>query len=352
MDYTITLAMLPESFDVHALRVVKSTIPLAYADDLITCLVHQPSCVRPHVPEALHYHSRVLRRHTQLLQSLVGHDHHAATRGFTPSARSTDVDRLPRNNGCYRLAHVHGIGIHHPRHYLLVRIHVRSRNIFLRSDELDELCRVPPSHTFEFVHRHLLRVADHATLRATERNVDDRALPGHPCRKCPDFVQVYIRRISDSALGGSASYRVLNAIAGEYFQVSIIHRNRDVNCDLSARLAEDLPKTFIEIKFVGSELKSRCLCFPRIGFLRNNGCHAISELCTAPPDRVRRAQHLRSAYRSVESWMECRTLSPAQTPASVSPNARGGRRQAKFVPHSWLNKLSSICTALRPKQGA
>src|SRR5207245_7102848 len=101
----------------------------------------------------------------------------------------------------HRLAHVHGVRTHNPSHCLLVSIHVGSRDIFFRTNELNQLGGVAASHALKLAHGHLMRIADHTTLRPAERNVHHRALPRHPARDRKST------RLNSSH--GSISYAVL-----------------------------------------------------------------------------------------------------------------------------------------------
>ena len=135
---------------IDAALVVETAIVLADANNLVAHVCHQLRSVRADIAEALYDDSCAFRLHAELAHRFVTHDHQAAPRRFPASARSTDVERLTRDHGSYRLTHVHGVGIHDPRHGLLVGIHVRSGNVFFRTDELDELRGVATSNFFEF----------------------------------------------------------------------------------------------------------------------------------------------------------------------------------------------------------
>ena len=115
---------------------------------------------------------------------------------------------------------MHGVGVHDPRHGLLVGVHVGSGNIFFRSDEFDEFRGVAASHALEFALRHFLGVADDAALGSAEGDVDDGALPGHPAGEGADFVEGDVGGVADAALGGAACDGVLDTIAGEDFDAS------------------------------------------------------------------------------------------------------------------------------------
>ena len=78
----------------------------------------------------------------------------------------------------------------------------------------------------------LRRVDDHAALGAAVRQIDDRALPGHPHGEGADLVQRDGRRIADAALVGSAGVVVLHAIAGEGADAAVVHLHGEVDGEL------------------------------------------------------------------------------------------------------------------------
>src|SRR5437763_1520422 len=80
----------------------------------------------------------------------------------------------------------------------------------------------------QFAAGHFARIANDAALRTAERDIHHRAFPGHPGGKRAHFVNAYIRRESNPALPGSAHGRMQHAIAGENFQLPVVHSHRDV----------------------------------------------------------------------------------------------------------------------------
>src|SRR5205807_5204317 len=159
------------------------------AHNFVSGLMHEVRGVGPYIAEALHNHAAALARQAKLLDGLVAYHHHAAAGSLAASTGAADVDGLPRHHRRDCLAHVHGIGVHHPRHDLFVGIHVGRGNVFFRSDEFDQLGGVAPRHALDFAHRHFVRIADHATLGAAEGNIDYRALPGHPTGQRANFIE-------------------------------------------------------------------------------------------------------------------------------------------------------------------
>ena len=169
------------------------------------------------------------------LQRLQRHHHAAAPGGLGTPARPAQRHRLAGHHRRDRVARVHGVGVHDPRHHLLVGVHVRRRHVALRSDEVDDLRRVAPGQLFQFRVGQDVRVADHAAFAAAEGNVDHRAFPGHPRGQRAHFVQRHIGSEADAALGRPARDRVLHTVAGEDLDPSIVQLHRDVNRDFSWR---------------------------------------------------------------------------------------------------------------------
>ena len=181
-------------------------------------------------------------------------------------AGSADVDGLAGHARGHRLAHVHGVGVHHPGHDLFVGVDVGRGNVFFRADEFDQFGGVAPRHALELAHRHLVRIADHAALGAAERNVDHRALPGHPTGQRANFIERDVGRVANAALGRAARDRVLHAEAGEDFEVAVIHLHRDVDREFAVGIAQNPPQALVEIELLGSQVKAGPLRLPRIAF--------------------------------------------------------------------------------------
>ena len=98
-------------------------------------------------------------------------------------------------------------------------------------------------------------------------DIHHRALPGHPARQGAHFVERHIGRIAHPAFGGTARDGVLHPVAGEHFQLPIVHGDRDVDDDLAVGVLENAPQALIEFQFFGRQVEARSLLFPRITFL-------------------------------------------------------------------------------------
>ena len=226
--------------------------------------MHELGGVGAYVAEALHDHAAALARQAEFLDGLVAHHHHAAAGGFAASARSADVDGLSGHARGHGLAHVHGVGIHHPGHDLFVGVDVGGGNIFFGADEFDQFRGVAPGHALDFAHRHLVRIADHATLGAAERDVDHGALPGHPTGQGAHFVECDVGSVTNAAFARTARNGMLHAEAGENFQMPVVHLHRDIHRELTVGITQHPPQALIEVEFLSGQIKAGALGLPRI----------------------------------------------------------------------------------------
>ena len=97
----------------------------------------------------------------------------------------------------------------------------------------------------------LCGIADHAALAAAERDVHDRALPGHPHGEGAHGVERLLRVEADAALGRAAGVVVLHAEAAEHLHVAVVHAHRDRELVLAQREAQQLARGRVEVEDVG-----------------------------------------------------------------------------------------------------
>jgi len=93
------------------------------------------------VPEALHDAAQLGQVPAQPPARALDHHHDARSRRLVAEDGAADRDRLAGHDLRHRIAALHRIGVHHPGHRLLVRRHVRRRNVLLRADEAQQLGR-------------------------------------------------------------------------------------------------------------------------------------------------------------------------------------------------------------------
>ena len=181
-----------------------------------------------------------------MFRGLAGHDHHAAAGGFAPAQRAAHLDRLAGHDRGRRIADVHAVGVHHPRHDLIVGVDVGRGHVLVRADRVDDLRDVAPGQRLELAPRHPRRVADDAALAAAERDVRHRAFPRHPGRQRRHLVERDVGVIADAALGRTERDVVLHAVAGEDLDLPVVHLHRARHGDLPLRVRQDFPDAGVE----------------------------------------------------------------------------------------------------------
>ena len=176
------------------------------------------------------------------------------------------------------------VGVHHPRHDLLVGVDVGRRDVFLRPDGVDDLGDVAAGQRFELAPRHLGRVADDAALAAAERDVRDRAFPRHPRRERGDFVERDAGVIADAALRRAERDVVLHAIAGEHLDLAVVHLDRTRDDDLPLGMGQDLPDAGVEVEdaggsveFLEHRIEDRCRCRHDAPVSRKRGQPSVAD---------------------------------------------------------------------------
>src|SRR5438128_6272734 len=251
LDGSVATAVLQPRREVKPVLVVNPSVHLGNANDLVTSLRHQVGGVRAHVSEALHNHARGLAIQSQLPDGLVAHHQDAAAGSFAAAARSADIDGFARDHGRHGLAHVHGVGVHDPRHGLFVGVDVGRGHIFFRTDKLEQFGGVAAGHALQFAHGHLVGIADDTTFGATERNVHHGTFPGHPTGQGAHLVKGHVWRVADTTLGRAAGDGVLHAKTSEDRQGPVVHRHRNVHDNLAVGIAQHLPQSLIQVQLVG-----------------------------------------------------------------------------------------------------
>ena len=92
-------------------------------------------------------------------------------------------------------------------------IHAITRSLVLTSgagtsmfgpDHVEDLRRIPARQALEFAVREHGRIADHAALGATERDVDDGAFPGHPGSEGAHFIERHVWGVANTAFAWPA----------------------------------------------------------------------------------------------------------------------------------------------------
>src|SRR5207245_5899505 len=119
-------------------------------------------------------------------------------------------------------------------------------DVLLGPDDRQDRDGVPLREPLELSLAVLPRVHRDAALRAAERQVGDRALPGHEHREPRDLLEVHRWVEPDAALARAASGRVLDAVAGEDLELAVIHDHRHGDDERTLVAAKELVHPRIE----------------------------------------------------------------------------------------------------------
>src|SRR5437764_14143671 len=123
-----------------------------------------------HIAEALNDHRTRIWTHSQMVQCFACYYHNTAPGRFKAALTPPNGQWLTSDNGGYRITPVHRVGIHHPGHNLRIGVHIRSRNITIRSDEDRNFGRITTAEPFEFATGERMWIADDTALCTTKRN--------------------------------------------------------------------------------------------------------------------------------------------------------------------------------------
>src|SRR5262249_42759459 len=107
--------------------------------------------------------------------------------------------------------------------------------------------------------------------------VYDRTLPGHPCRQSSNLVDVYVRRVTNAALGWTSRKIVLHSEALENLNSTRIHSSWDIDLELAVRNPHHRVEIRIEIQQLCRSIKTRHHRLERIVFF--NLPDVVNECC-------------------------------------------------------------------------
>ena len=131
-----------------------------------------------HVSKPLDRDGRGRDGNPQVLKVLADEIGHAGSRRLLAALRAADgTIGFPVTTPRGDVAHVVGVRVHHPSHDLLVRSHVRRRDVDLGADKPDQLLHVAPREVLKLRRRQVPRVHDDAPLGAPVWQPHERALP-------------------------------------------------------------------------------------------------------------------------------------------------------------------------------
>ena len=214
--------MLQQRRDVESVWIVQPARHIADSDNLRSVFRQTFRRVAADIAEALYYCRTVRHFHVEIFSRLAGKKYQAATRGFRAAQRTAQHNGFAGDDLAYRPPHLLAVGVHDPRHRLLIGAHVGSRDVAVGTDDVDNLHRVPPREPLQFTSRQVRGINADPAFRAAKRKLHQGAFPGHPHGQCGHFAQTDVFVIPDAALGGSHGQCVLNAITKHIFNVLVV----------------------------------------------------------------------------------------------------------------------------------
>ena len=251
----VLLRVLEQLRDVEAGGVVDAALPVGDGDDAGADAGEELRRNRADVAESLDGDGGPVDVEAHVLGRLARDDHHAAAGRLVTAERAAHFERLPRHHRRRRVSDVHAVGVHDPRHHLLVGVDVGSGDVLFGTDGVDDFGNVAARERFELAPRHLGRIADDPALAAAERDVRDGALPRHPAGERRHFVERDARVVAEAALRGAERDVVLHPVAGEDLDLAVVHLHRATDGDLSLGVGEDLPDAGVEIENAGGDVE-------------------------------------------------------------------------------------------------
>ncbi len=241
--------------DVDPLRVVETRGRVRDGDDRRTLLGEELRQEAPDVAEPLDRDAQALERELALADGLLDAIEAAARSRLHPSERAAHVERLAGDDAEHRVPLVHRVRVEDPGHHRPVGADVRGRDVLLGADLVDDLRRVAAGHPFELAPRQLLGVANHAAFCAAERDVHQRALPGHPHGERLDLVERDVRVVADAALGRAARDVVRDAVALVRDDRAVVHRHRRGDDHRLLAFLEDVHEPLVDGEDLGDALQ-------------------------------------------------------------------------------------------------
>jgi hypothetical protein len=217
-----------------------SLVPTRHGHNRAADLLVQLDGVLCDVAEALHARDGVLGPNPEFLQGFSQREDHTVTRRLSPTLRAAHADRLARDEAGVLAAVERFELVEHPQHVLGVRHDVRSGHITNGSDIARYRPNPRAAQSFLLALTEAVRRANHAALAATQGDVDDGALPGHPHREGPDGVDRLLRVETDSTLTGAAGVVVLDPEGAEHLHGAVVHPDREAEMILAHRLAQQI----------------------------------------------------------------------------------------------------------------
>lgn len=157
---------------------------------------------RAHVAKSLHGDPALMGTEAQFLHSGQRNGHDPASGGLAPSSRSSQHQGFACDDGRDRAPGVHGVGIHDPGHDLFVGVQIRSGDVRVRTEDVDQVGRISSGKTLNLPGAHLRGITPDRALGSAKGDIHNGTLPRHPRGQGLDLIEGNIWRVANTPLEG------------------------------------------------------------------------------------------------------------------------------------------------------
>ena len=207
------------------------------------------------IAEALDDHRGAGNRQLQPLQRPPDEMRDAEAGRLAPAFDAAHADRLAGDDLGHRLALVHGVGVHEPRHDLFVGAEIRRHDVRLRPDEGDHLLHVAARDGLQFARRERAAVDGDAALGAAIGQADQGAFPAHPDRQRRHLAHGQRIREARAALGRPQRQVVLDAKALEDLGRTVVAMHRAGDRERALRVEDPVAVAVGHVEMVGDAVE-------------------------------------------------------------------------------------------------
>src|SRR5258707_7224713 len=175
-----------------------------------------------YISETLYYRSPIREFQLEEVSCPFNQINHASPCRLPPAIGSANTHRLPGHYFGHCVSYMRRIGVHKPRHHLLIGSHIWTHYIRTWTDERYHFLHVPARQAFELAHGELPWFSSDSPFCAAIGQACDRTLPAHPHCERGDLTQSNRFREPRSALSRPHGKMMLHPITLKDFGGTIV----------------------------------------------------------------------------------------------------------------------------------
>ncbi len=214
-------------------------VPVRDTDHFALEQFNEPDCgILSDISETLDGSGTLRAVQLEMFHCLADVIHHAISGGFGAAQRSPAAHRFAGNHAGSIFPAQGGIFIHHPSHHLWGCAHIGGRYVVAWTNIFPDLFHISAHQPLFFTDGKGGRVNNHAAFTASQRDVCNSTLPGHPHGQSAHGVRSLGGMKPQSAFMRSAGIIVLHPETFENADRSIIHSDGDSEVIFTERPAQ------------------------------------------------------------------------------------------------------------------